>query len=271
MNEHKKPLRNFIENGFFLLPYCLEGGKTARDHNGRRVLYKEREERENSRIDSIDKLRPYYDRGIRKYGTYVKDNNHVLIDLDRNHKDGADGVKSFYDYCHKENIYIPPWEEITHVKTPSGGLHLYFRYTGKKVFKSKAFLPGVDIKYKGIGYIGSKKNGSYRLYGDMGNTPILPVQLVERIEAHPPEDRPYSAAVPYRHPGEERGAYALNHVFEFTRKDCGEMVPGNLNYFDCVFIGKARKKGFSNSDIESYLIGKRPESKDYIKKRVRGL
>jgi hypothetical protein len=74
----------------------------------------------------------------------------LVIDLDRGHKDGADGVKAF------EKI-IPtngPLINIPRVFTPSGGQHLYFsNFDDQPLGNSTGDLPqGIDIRGKG-GYI----------------------------------------------------------------------------------------------------------------------
>lgn len=71
----------------------------------------------------------------------------VVIDLD-NHEGGADGRKSFEQYLEANNL---PLTATYTVKTPSGGLHLYYRYAGG-LRSRNGVLPGVDVKSNG-GYV----------------------------------------------------------------------------------------------------------------------
>lgn len=72
-----------------------------------------------------------------------------VIDLDRNHKNGADGVAVFADLIARhgssEILALGP-----RVVTPSGGVHLYFIATsGRRVRNRTALAPGVDVRGEG--------------------------------------------------------------------------------------------------------------------------
>lgn len=64
----------------------------------------------------------------------------MVIDLDRNHKPGVDGVAT------AENMYPGiSTADTLRVITPSGGLHLYFKYR-EGLANSSDYFPGVDVR-----------------------------------------------------------------------------------------------------------------------------
>lgn len=69
----------------------------------------------------------------------------VVLDLDRGHAEGVDGLRSVAD----AGLHLPP---TPCVRTPSGGLHAYFRHPGKSVGNATGLFPGVDVRGDG-GYV----------------------------------------------------------------------------------------------------------------------
>lgn len=72
-----------------------------------------------------------------------------VIDLDRNHKDGADGVAAFADLIARhgpgETLALGP-----RVVTAGGGVHLYFSApSGRRVRNRTALARGVDVRGEG--------------------------------------------------------------------------------------------------------------------------
>jgi hypothetical protein len=71
-----------------------------------------------------------------------------------------------------------PW----YVQTPSGGFHLYFRYSGDEL-KIRELAPGVEVKEWQITAPGSEKEtGPYVLHGELADAPPLYGAILERIE-----------------------------------------------------------------------------------------
>lgn len=69
----------------------------------------------------------------------------VVLDLDHGHADGVDGLES----VRRHGRVLP---ETPCVRTPSGGLHCYFRHPGAPVPNGAGLLPGVDLRGDG-GYV----------------------------------------------------------------------------------------------------------------------
>lgn len=105
--------------------------------------------------------------------------NIMVIDLDVNHgsTDGFESFKEFISELSEEEKEII--RNTFQVRTPNGGIHLYFQY--KKGLKNKAnYLPGVDIRTEGgiIIMTGTKvkdRNGEIKEYKPLNNN------LVEKI------------------------------------------------------------------------------------------
>ena len=69
----------------------------------------------------------------------------VVLDLDHGHTDGVDGLES----VRRSGRLLP---ETPCVRTPSGGMHCYFRHPGSPVANAAGILPGVDFRGDG-GYV----------------------------------------------------------------------------------------------------------------------
>lgn len=87
----------------------------------------------------------------------------TVIDLDRGHKDGNDGVQTWKE-LNKQHGTEPV--NTTVVKTPSGGYHLYYQYE-ESVKCTNKLGKGIDIKNNG-GYVilppSKLLNGKYEFY-----------------------------------------------------------------------------------------------------------
>lgn len=77
------------------------------------------------------------------YGVHTGHHHLIVVDLDRGHKSGVDGIETFKVVCGGE---LP---ETFTVRTPNGGLHLYFRGDADR---NPNVWAGVDI-LGGKGYV----------------------------------------------------------------------------------------------------------------------
>jgi hypothetical protein len=70
-----------------------------------------------------------------------------VVDLDRNHGDGADGITSFAALVREHGGALAKGPRV---RTPGGGMHLYFACPAERVVRSRAALvPGVDVRGEG--------------------------------------------------------------------------------------------------------------------------
>ncbi len=74
-----------------------------------------------------------------------------VLDLDRNHTPGVDGVKNFEQYCFDHGHEVP---QTATVITGNDGRHLYFRMPpdGTDIGNGNTVLPGIEFKGTG-GYV----------------------------------------------------------------------------------------------------------------------
>lgn len=111
------------------------------------------------------------------YGVHCGKSGFVVIDLDVNHGNNADGIATFKGLCPDGQL-----PETFTVSTPSGGLHLYFKGDMKRHPNT---WPGVDV-LGGSGYVvgpgSTTDKGTYQVVSDR---PVawLPDWLRDKIEA----------------------------------------------------------------------------------------
>jgi hypothetical protein len=135
-----------------------------------------------------------------------KDYGLVVIDIDRGHSNGEDGVENFYKWLEEVGIYRPDLPSFLqdiktypcYVSTPSGGLHVYFTvkenntrnildrlYSTKRLEKNIAGKEkGVEVFYsEPITAAGSAKyNGEYVLFGNISAAKEYPLILLRRTQ-----------------------------------------------------------------------------------------
>lgn len=105
--------------------------------------------------------------------------NIVVIDLDTH---DINGIKSFDEYVQQNNI-TNVYDTFT-VDTPTGGKHLYYKYSGD-ISSSAGILQGVDVRANGglivLPYTERKVNEKILQYKVVKDIPImeLPKELVE--------------------------------------------------------------------------------------------
>lgn len=146
------------------------------------------------------------------WGTYPGLGGETVFDLD-NH-DGKDGKAELEKWAASLGHEIPP----THtVRTPSGGLHLYFK--GVAPLERNGFLPGVDIhtsKYLVI--LPGSRNVKGDRYVDLGGeTAPLPEWIVEELSKNA---RPDTAGAPQ---GKARTAPASSDDFASILEEIASM------------------------------------------------
>lgn len=107
--------------------------------------------------------------------------NIVVIDLDT-HDINSNGINSFDEYVQQNNI-SNVYDTFT-VDTPTGGKHLYYKYSGD-ISSSAGILQGVDVRANGglivLPYTERKVNEEILQYKVVKDIPImeLPKELVE--------------------------------------------------------------------------------------------
>jgi hypothetical protein len=106
----------------------------------------------------------------------------LVVDLDIKPEKDIDGVESYGEFCKAHGE--PDKKASIKVRTPSGGLHLYFAGQSKTTVKAGG-LPGLDIRSKGGLVVApsttQSSEGSYVLERDEGDLVRAPVAWVKAI------------------------------------------------------------------------------------------
>lgn len=183
----------------------------------------------------------------------------ICFDLDRGHADGGDGIKSFYALFKREGLLLPDYladiERFPcHTRTPSGGVHLHFKYTGTIQYKHQYFTRDVEVFHFGntLTAPGSRKeSGDYRLYGTLDAAPILPPIIERRLTNN--ENTPANIIPRFTYDRPERkGPPSLDMIADWAIRD------GNYNGKNRLCFEIARRAArtdyeYTAAEVESYL------------------
>ena len=181
----------------------------------------------------------------------------LCLDIDR--KNGKDGIEEFYlwaEQAGKPRHLLPhilqdlPHNFPCYVSSPSGGVHLYFRYAGAKLQKKPLSpnTPAVEIKHgsPGLTSPGSYKNGlPYILHGELDQVPPLPAFILATIE---PRKQKTTAYIPQGK--KEWGKPSWDKIREWTETD-GAGAGRNDRAFN--LARHARNHGYTESETLTAL------------------
>jgi hypothetical protein len=186
--------------------------------------------------------------------------NSGLLCLDIDRKDGIVELYAWAERTGKPGHLLPrflqdlPANFPCYVQTPSGGLHLYFSYSGGKVQRKTLSpeTPGVEIKHgaPGLTAPGSYKNGTpYILYGDLETAPPLPAFILAAIELPKPQAAVY---IPQPQRKKAWGKPAWDKIREWTEMD-GTGAGRNDRAFHLAC--HARNHGYTEAETVDALRG----------------
>lgn len=153
--------------------------------------------------------------GVMRFAFVPKQAGLIVVDLDRGHANGGDGLREWEQYRKDKSLTGPGYNVNTHpciVSTPSGGYHMYYKYKSRDDFRPLSRLNrNVELKHNSdITAAGSVKNGSlYRLTGSLDKVPNLPLILACLIAA------PTRKTVTRKTPG----VYTIDTLLNFVRAD----------------------------------------------------
>jgi hypothetical protein len=176
------------ERGFKFIPWDDKEGRPAMKWSG---------DNRNSFAAGPEKPRVWSGAGYKRFMYLPGMAGFIGLDIDLGHVDGRDGLQGFYRAM--EILAGKPAERLPsclrclprnfpcYTRTPRGGLHLLFRYSGAcKAANLNAGEYGVEVKYlNSCLSLGEKAEGVYVLYGDPLDAPELPPFLVELINPQP--------------------------------------------------------------------------------------
>ena len=185
----------------------------------------------------------------------------VCLDLDRGHGSGEDGVKAFLDLLKKPGKPLPSYfadldggSFPCYVTTPSGGLHLYFRFKGARTFRRRVLTKGAESFHFGgmLTAPGSQKNGvPYVLHGSLSKAPPLP-PIVENLMGDTKEAQGRGLPSIASYKAEEEGQVPLQVIADTVVRQGRWAGPNDVCFFTACWAGR---EGYSAEEVESFLRG----------------
>jgi len=154
-------------------------------------------ENQNNFTGDIGKLKSWHKQSFRRFSYLPGLSGFVGLDIDCGHADGADGIADFYKVIEglacKNKDRLPSYlKDIPHsfpcyVESPSGGCHLFLKYSGDCKISNLVFEGAkIEIKYmNSMLSLGEKQNGVYILRGSPDNAPEMPRFFAELINPQP--------------------------------------------------------------------------------------
>lgn len=294
-------LCRYIEAGFEVYP-CVQNRQTGAylpiQLNGQLGLYpsevhKARKERHGitdlkllqalvTQRQGITNAQGYTYR-INLFRFFPMDHHFLVLDIDT-HEGKASGRIQWDDYLkhHKFSHWCNLETFPCHVKTPNGGIHLYFRLPGTPPTDLKDLASSIEVsrKDKPITAAGSTRKGTlrshYELYGDFSQAPYLPHFLYQDIllpqsSPLPKNATPFSRYKPYNHPSfpfhsRKKWNQTLEGIAEKARERCG----GNHDFVVhiCRYAKKtneAHEAYYTKAELEAFLFAQ-PEVIDHERK-----
>ena len=131
---------------------------------------------------------------------YPKLGNMVVLDLDsakkftgEQHGSGTDGISAFKELVARkagemtetENKLFENFPENfpCYVKTPSAGLHLYFRFSADMKLKKSLENTNIECKHRSLVTAAGSIRGNrrYRIFGNLRNMPFMPAAILKEF------------------------------------------------------------------------------------------
>jgi hypothetical protein len=255
-----KPLRHFLDR---------EVAVIATHGDGRTIgSWKDRE----NFTTEPEVVAKHWKAGKRRFQLHPYYHGLLCFDIDR--KGGKDGLQELYRVFHDKGLVLPSYLADLETfpaltTTPSGGLHLYFRYDGGKRYKSGEIAPGLEAVHYNhlLTAPGSRKDsGEYVFYGSLDDAPRAPVVLLRFLtEYRDPEKLKKRPTWTYDKP--DRGPLSLDDIAGILDRQ-GEYSPGaSRNRYAFELAKFAGRKGYSASEVEGY-IRERYEAEDFPAREI---
>jgi hypothetical protein len=238
------PIQHFTDHGIALIP-TLPSGATMGSWK----------DMQNYTRD-MGKLAAYKKDGVKKFQLYPKANGFICLDIDR--KNGKDGLRELYNLFTQAGKAMPGYlldigTFPAYTATPSNGLHLYFKYSGLKLYKSCEIAPGLEAVHYNhlLTAPGSEKDGKpYIFYGSLDNAPAIPATLLSFLTEVQQEQ---NKRIVWEYDKTQHGELSLQDIERIVEEQ-GEFSPAaSRNRFTYEVAKFAQKKGYSPSEVEEYI------------------
>lgn len=229
------PLFHFINSGFELYPAIKDTGAP---------IFKYTKE---SGIKNPDELKKYLSKDFSRFVCVPGRNEKITLDIDV--KGNRNGKQSLIDYCNSKGLnYKDVFKNTPHTKTPGGGVHLYYGYTGEPVLNNE-ILPGVEVKYSNlITAPGSESHkGKYFFCGDISNCKELPSFLKALLLPRYPQQQE-------RNYNNISSDISLAKIESILFSQGHTPTPGGRNRYAFKFATFAAKQGKHRDTVIEYLL-----------------
>ena len=224
---------------------------------------------------NLDEIRTYWKQGIRRFQFHPYTNGFLCFDIDR--KNGKDGLIELYRIFTMSRLAMPSYlldiETFPALTvTPSGGLHLYFRYTDTTKYRPVDIAQGLEVFHYNhlLTVPGSRKgNREYRFYGDLREAPELP-PVIKRFLTEYENSEKISRPV-WTYNQKQHGKLSIEDIAGVIDRQGRHSPEASRNRYSYEIAWFARKQGYPPGEIEAYLLG-RFEAPDFpgteIKKTI---
>jgi hypothetical protein len=246
-------LAAYIDAGFNLI---------ARYDNGAAAADREIEATVTNRqqlAEWIEGKRGKHSMPITRYSFKPWQGSLIVMDIDRGHDDGADGVANLKDWLQKEGLHIAALDNLesfpAYTTTKSGGLHLYFKtdkIPNRERLQNCTLTTAVELKTSDCTAAGSATmTGVYTLKGAVKDAPDFPAVLLAYCKLKPearPTIRPKRTAIDWQQ--SKKKEYEFTDCIEYAQQDSGSSIAGRHDLL--LYAGrKAIQKGLTKESIKA--------------------
>lgn len=204
------------------------------------------------------RLAEYRRQGIRKFQLQPKAHGYLCLDIDR--KNGKDGLRELYNLFTRAGKAMPGClldigSFPAYTATPSNGLHLYFRYSGLKLYRSCEIAPGLEAVHYNhlLTAPGSEKDGRhYIFYGNLDNAPEAPATLLAFLQEVKPEGET-RRRIAWDYEQARHGQLTLQDIEQIIGKQGLYTPASSRNRYTYEVAKFAQRKGYSPIEVEEYI------------------
>lgn len=181
---------------------------------------------------------------------------YIVLDLDRGHADGADGVAEIQRLLAGKPL-VDTFRNLdafpAYTRTPKGGYHLFFRYAGSRQYGPQSIAPGVEVAHVRhlITAAGSERGGTrYTFHGNLDAAPPFPPALEAMLKPIA-EYRPAPTPKPYFPKPGTHERMSLDRIAQYALDDGDH--GGSRNRLCFEVARRARSKSYGAEEVKAFL------------------
>lgn len=203
--------------------------------------------------------------GIRRFQFLPQSAGFLCFDLDR--KNGKDGALELVRLFDEAGVVPPPYLASREpadwtatfpalTLTPSDGVHLYFRWTGRETYRSGELRPGLEVVHTGhlLTAPGSWKNGrQYLFFGRLQDAPVLPPVVRGLLQPLKVTEATRTGPVHWEYQARHHRDMSLPDIADAIDRQ-GEYSRGSSRNRWSFEVAKfARRKGYAPGEVEGFI------------------